>query len=218
MAYFQKYTTKGEIFFSSDIHFNHKNIVKGTTSWRNEDGSIPMGSVRDFDTIEEMNDTLINNFNKRIGQDDLLFLLGDIAFGGYESIERFLDRLVCKNVSLIYGNHDQNIKKSIYGLQDRFMGCYDYREIALNDRDFVLCHYPLQSWNKLNKGAIHLHGHVHLPKQLKLGKGKMLDVGVDGNDLNPYHIDEILYLMENQPIKSGLELDHHLDRVQGVVG
>jgi calcineurin-like phosphoesterase family protein len=218
MGYFQKYTTKGEIFFSSDTHISHKNIVRGTTSWRNEDGSIPMGSVRNFDTIEDMNETIIKNFNDRIGQDDLLFLLGDVAFGGYQNIEKFLDRLTCKNVSLIYGNHDQNIKKNVYGLQDRFMGCMDYREINLKDQDFVLCHYPLSSWHKVNKGVIHLHGHVHLPEHLKFSRGKKMDCGVDGNNLKPYHIDEIIGHMKNQPILSDMDIDHHLDRIKGVVG
>lgn len=219
MGYFQKYTHKGEIFFSSDIHFSHRNIVRGTTSWRNEDGSIPMDSVRDFDTIDDMNETIIKNFNDKIGQNDLLFLLGDIAFGGYQNIEIFLDRLVCKNISLIYGNHDQNIKKNVDGIQEMFLlNCVDYREINLADQDFVLCHYPLSSWNKMNKWTIHLHGHVHLPKTHKFGRGKKMDCGLDGNDLKPYHIDEVIQLMKNRPIMSDMDIDHHLDRIKGVIG
>lgn len=218
MLKFDKYVTKGEIFFSSDSHFAHKNIVRGTTAWRNKDGTIPTGSTRDFDTIEEMNETIIKNFNDKVKENDLLFHLGDVAFGGYQNIEVFLDRLICKNVCLIYGNHDQNIKKNVWGIKDRFMGTYDYREINLNDNNFVLCHYPLSSWHGLNKGVIHLHGHVHLPPHKKLGRGKMIDCGVDGNNLTPYHIDEIIEIMKSQPIFSEIENDHHLDRLSGVVG
>jgi calcineurin-like phosphoesterase family protein len=90
--------------------------------------------------------------------------------------------------------------------------------VKINDYYFVLSHYPLQSWHGLNKGVIHLHGHVHLPKNLKFGNGKKMDVGVDGNDLNPYLIDDIIKIMNKRDIASDMIRDHHLDGLMGVVG
>jgi calcineurin-like phosphoesterase family protein len=73
-------------------------------------------------------------------------------------------------------------------------------------------HYPIISWNKMNDGVIHLHGHVHLSADRRIGKGKTMDVGVDGNGLNPLHTSDIKRLMGSQPIKSGFEFDHHIKR------
>jgi calcineurin-like phosphoesterase family protein len=91
-------------------------------------------------------------------------------------------------------------------------------EVNIEGQDFVLCHYPLQSWNGLNKGVIHLHGHVHLPANRKFGNGKRMDVGVDGNDMVPYSIDAIIRVMNKIPVGSDMSDDHHLDGLVGVVG
>jgi calcineurin-like phosphoesterase family protein len=64
----------------------------------------------------------------------------------------------------------------------------------------------------MNRGVIQLHGHVHLPPDLKLHEGKAMDVGMDGNLLEPYSLQEILQIMRDRPIRC-LELpnDHHED-------
>jgi calcineurin-like phosphoesterase family protein len=59
------------------------------------------------------------------------------------------------------------------------------------------------------KGAIHLHGHVHFEPRVRVGKGKMMDVGVDGNVLYPIEMKTVLSMMRDQPIKSMFEFDHH---------
>jgi calcineurin-like phosphoesterase family protein len=56
---------------------------------------------------------------------------------------------------------------------------------------------------------MHLHGHVHFDKTMKLGPGKMLDVGMDGNDHTPYSLREVVGLLKDRPIKSLFEFDHH---------
>ena len=70
----------------------------------------------------------------------------------------------------------------------------------------------------MSKGVIHLHGHVHLPENRKFGNGKKMDVGVDGNGLDPYSIDEIIKIMSKRSIGSEISDDHHLDGMVGVVG
>jgi len=80
---------------------------------------------------------------------------------------------------------------------------------TLVTNEFVLSHYPIASWNNLARGAIHLHGHVHLPQNKRIGPGKMMDIGVDGNNLYPISTSEIFKLMKNQPIKSMMNNDHH---------
>lgn len=215
---FKKLLTTGKVFITSDTHYGHKNIVRGVTNWRTQDGEIPIDSVRDFETIEQMNQRLIDGINNMVGQDDTLIMLGDVSFGGFDNIGLFLDRLVCKNIHLILGNHDHHIENNRSDIQNRFLSVNHYLEVKINDRSFVLCHYPFQSWHGLNKGVIHLHGHVHLPEHRKFGNGRRMDVGVDGNSMDPYDISDIIKMMDKRPIGSDMSGDHHLDDLVGVVG
>jgi calcineurin-like phosphoesterase family protein len=75
-------------------------------------------------------------------------------------------------------------------------------------------HYPIASWNNMNNGVIHLHGHVHLPNHLRVTGGKAMDVGVDGNNLEPIDLDSIVRIMDKQLIaKLALPKDHHEKRL-----
>lgn len=215
---FNKLLTSGNVFITSDCHFSHKNICRGVTGWRTTDGKVPISSTRDFPTLGLMNDTIVNNINSKVGQDDTLIMLGDIAFGGFENITIFLDRLICKNIHLVLGNHDHHISNNRGGIQDMFLSVQNYLEANINGENFVMTHYPFESWNGLNKGVIHLHGHVHLPASRKWGNGKRLDVGVDGNNLFPYSLTEIVHMMDRREVKSEIDLDHHLDDLVGIVG
>jgi len=215
---FKKLLTTGKVWITSDTHYAHKNIVRGTTNWRTQDGEVPVESTRDFQTIEQMNERLIDGINHFVGQDDTLIMLGDVSFGGFENIGIFLDRLICKNIHLILGNHDHHIENNRGNIQSRFLSINHYLEVKINDASFVMCHYPLQSWHGLNKGVIHLHGHVHLPENRKFGNGRRMDVGVDGNGMDPYSIYDIIKMMNKRPVGSDMSGDHHLDGLVGVVG
>jgi calcineurin-like phosphoesterase family protein len=215
---FRKLLTTGKVYITSDTHFGHKNIVRGVTNWRTQDGEVPIDSTRDFQTIEQMNERLIDGINHFVGQDDTLIMLGDVSFGGFDNIGIFLERLVCHNIHLILGNHDHHIDRNRDFVQGRFLSVQHYLEVNIEGQDFVLCHYPLQSWNGLNKGVIHLHGHVHLSPNRKFGNGKRLDVGMDGNGMDPYSISEIIKIMDKIPVGSDMSGDHHLDGLVGVVG
>jgi calcineurin-like phosphoesterase family protein len=215
---FKKLITTGKVWITSDTHFGHKNLVRGVTGWRTQDGQIPIDSTRDFQTIEKMNQQLVDNINNMVGQDDTLIMLGDVSFGGFDNIGIFLERLVCHNIHLILGNHDTHIERDRDFVRGRFLSVQHYLEVNIEGRDFVLCHYPLQSWHGLNKGVIHLHGHSHLGVNKKFGKGKKMDVGVDGNGMDPYSISEIIKTMDKREIFSDMDGDHHLDDLIGVVG
>jgi calcineurin-like phosphoesterase family protein len=66
----------------------------------------------------------------------------------------------------------------------------------------------------MNSEVMHLHGHVHLPKHQRIGNGRSLDVGVDGNDIQPYLLENVINLLKNQPIdKLTLPKDHHVKRI-----
>jgi calcineurin-like phosphoesterase family protein len=203
------------VFICSDTHFSHRNIVRGVTNWRLPNGEIPVEQTRDFLTIEKMNTAIVNNINEVVGQDDILIHLGDWSFGGFEQISEFYNRLVCKNIHLILGNHDTHIEKNRDNIQDLFLSVSHYNTLEMGDYKFILCHYPISSWDGLNKGYIHLHGHVHLPPNRRFGVGKRMDVGMDSHpEFRPYNIiREIVPLMKNRPIKSEMGDDHHTDDI-----
>lgn len=208
---------KGQrLWFTSDTHYNHANICSATTKWVNA-----QRLTREFKSLSHMNDALVNNINAVVGENDVLIHLGDWSFGGFDSIAEFRNRLVCKNIHIVLGNHDHHIQRNKEGVQSLFKSVHEYlylnvvrpgvtKKDAMDRHDFVCMHYPIASWNNMNSGVIHLHGHVHLKPNVRLHKGKAMDVGCEGNNLDPISLDEILNIMKDQPIgKLALPHDHH---------
>jgi calcineurin-like phosphoesterase family protein len=160
-----------------------------------------------------------------VGENDILFHLGDWSFGGFENIEEFRNRIVCKNIHLVLGNHDEHIDRNKDNIQRLFTSVNHYINLDLRRPSikgkgqmdkyrFICMHFPIASWDGMNNGVIHTHGHVHLPKHQRIGNGRSLDVGVDGNGLEPISLDEVLSLLKNQPIdKLCLPRDHHVKRI-----
>jgi calcineurin-like phosphoesterase family protein len=217
---------KGRIFFTSDTHYSHTNICRGVSNWRDENGNVPTHQTRDFETLEQMNDKIVESINSVVGENDTLFHLGDWSFGGFDNIEEFRNRINCKNIHLILGNHDHHIERNKGDIQRLFSSVNQYLRLQVSvypgttlyagEVDLVLMHYPIASWHNMNDNVIHLHGHVHLPPDKKLSQGKAMDVGVDGNNMVPYSLGEILNIMSKQPIsKLSLPQDHHEERIEG---
>ena len=208
------------LFFTSDTHYSHSNICSSTTNWVGAENL-----TRKFSSLDLMNDCLVENINLTVGENDILIHLGDWSFGGFDKISEFRNRIKCKNIHLTYGNHDHHIRKNKEGIQSLFSSTQDYLFLdirrpskegkgTMDKYSFVCMHYPIASWDSMNDGVIHLHGHVHLPPHLRLGDGKSLDVGVDGNYLYPNSLDSILNIMKDQPVKKlTLPKDHHEKRV-----
>ena len=209
---------KGQrLFFTSDTHFNHSNICRATSRWSEVDNL-----TRDYKSLYHMNDTLVNNINEKVGENDILVHLGDWSFGGFESISEFRNRILCENIYLTYGNHDHHIRRNKEDIQKIFKGCFDYLHLDIripNGKEFeklsmVCMHYPIASWDGMNDGVVHLHGHVHLPPRLRVSEGKAMDVGVDGNELYPISLEEVRNIMKDRPHrKLTLPKDHHEKRM-----
>lgn len=200
------------VWITSDTHYHHKNICRSTTNWRTADGDVPAGQTRDFRDLNHMDYTIVNNINELVGQDDVLIHLGDWSFGGFEKIREFWDRLICKNIHLVLGNHDHHIENGRDDIQELFKSVSHYNTLVTKGHTFKLMHYPISSWDGLKKGHMHLHGHCHLPTHMRFGNGKRMDVGLDGHpEFRPYNINECISLLKNREISSEIEKDHHLD-------
>lgn len=148
-----------------------------------------------------MNDTIIDNINSVVQPDDTLWHLGDFAFGDKSQIPYLRSRIKCRNINLLFGNHDHALKKFY---RDEFQWTGQYKEITRNKTLICMMHYPLGSWNQIGRGAINLYGHCHSNYSRNIGR--QMDVGVDNNNFMPLSLDEILERMRNVPIKT---VDHH---------
>ena len=184
------------MFFISDTHFGHKNIIKY--------------SNRPFGSVEEMNRALIENWNKVVGPKDEVWHLGDFAFMKYDDFKNVVRQLHGVK-RLILGNHDKNIIHNRNNLLNSglFASIQNYAEIYAGGQMIVLFHYGQRVWNKSHHGSIMLYGHSHgsLPPF-----GKSVDVGVDCKEITaeyrPVSIDEVLAYMAKRETP---KIDHHGD-------
>ena len=201
-----------EVYISSDFHFDHKNICRGVSAWKDERGEISFNRTRPFKDLDEMNNTIVNNINSCVGQDDVLIFLGDFAFNGFENIKKFRDRIICKEIYFVIGNHDKHIKNNKDNIQELFKMLPNEEELIYRGVRSILNHYPVSSWYDLNKGTLMLHGHLHLaPNDKFTGDGKTMDCGIDGHpEFRPYNLRREIYpIMEKRPIASSIAKDRH---------
>lgn len=169
----------GRIFYTSDLHFSHSNIIQYCN--------------RPFDSVEQMNDTLINNWNKVVKNEDSVYILGDITLSGSRMVYDIISQLKGNKI-LIKGNHDIRwIKDKRFPALELFENsqAYDYLEIYDKGRKVILCHYPLMTWNKQYQGAYHLYGHIHNNEPL-IQINNSFNVGVDVNNYTPVTLDELI--------------------------
>lgn len=207
-------------------HLYHKNIIrycnrpvlqKGDLDkngeWLNEE----IAQLRN----REMAEIIFSNWNGKVKANDTVYLIGDFCFGNEKVIYSCLNRLNGK-IKIVFGNHDKTLRKfakkdlnAHYNLRNRVEFLGDYKEIEINGQKIILCHYPLLTWNKKHHNSFMLHGHCHynLSISRKESKeiGKILDVGVDGNNFSPYSFEDIERIMKNKPTfpESKLFNDHH---------
>lgn len=165
--------------------------------------------------VQIMNDTLISNINRVVGEDDTLYHLGDFAFAHkdvyYRKCREYRDRIKCRNIVLIWGNHDHRT------IRDLFNETYDLYETQVNNQRIVLCHYAMATWNKSHRGNWHLYGHSHADAEPWLNQHcpgrRSVDVGVDNaykllGEFRPFSFDELVAFFQN---KHGFSFDHHIN-------
>ena len=196
------------IWLTSDSHFGHTNIAGPKISnWSS--------GYRDFNSVHEMNMALVNGINKYVKEDDILYHLGDWSFGGVHNILQFRNLIICKNVHLILGNHDQHIvdkeikyHETSFNPIELFSSVQDVLTLDIGKTKLFLSHYSHRVWLGSHKGVIHLYGHSHgsIPDY-----GKSMDVGVDVafkkfGEYRPFNIGDITNIMSKRTIE---KIDHH---------
>lgn len=148
-----------------------------------------------------MNQAMINNWNKVVGKNDEVYHLGDVGFLDEDSLFAIISKLNGRK-HLIWGNHDQTIKKS-EKIRNLFVWCKDYYELKRDGQMVALFHYPIGEWNKAHRGAYHLHGHCH-GNYVYPREGRNMDVGANLIDHTPIEFNEVISRLVNKPL-----LQHH---------
>lgn len=200
------------LFFTSDTHFGHKNIIKY--------------SNRPFRTVDEMDSALIDNINETVPHDGVLYHAGDFAFGDADFIRSILDRIACR-VIFIDGNHDGEMRGDVRGKLDPLSArttrgtplpgikqkSVPGLELRVTDSDvprgeqlIYLCHYPSITWNRAHHGSWMLHGHCHGNLKYPF-KGRIMDIGVDPNGYKPVSYEDVKRHMKSIDPEF---LDHHV--------
>lgn len=182
----------------TDTHFNHANIIRFCNS--------------PFRNVDEMNETMVANWNAKIGMDDTVFHLGDFCLGGATEWTRLLDRLNGK-IYLILGNHDlKNIRQGFLG---RFKHVAMQMRVEIGKRKIYLCHYPFLCFEGGYKDVWQLFGHVHTRRNntgIDAGRLQYLyptqyDVGVDNNDFTPVSYEQVRAKIIKQVEQSLIEFN-----------
>lgn len=178
------------IFVVSDLHYNHdRDFI-----WK----------TRGFNSCQEHGESLIQTWNERVTNDNIVFHLGDLIFNDPkgEEITKLISKLNFKRLYLLPGNHLSGIKQFYFNNLKAYFGddclfeAYPLRanfhrdvvflpnliNLRVDKLFFVLCHFPIVSHDFQNGGAYHLCGHSHSNCAITnkdTGKGRRLDVGIE---------------------------------------
>lgn len=210
-----------KIWFTSDTHYWHKNLTFGESVWDNKEKN-----CRKFDTTQEMSRHIVSKINEYVGEDDILFHLGDWSFGGIENIWNFKKQIKVKEIHLLIGNHDHHIKRNLIlpnvkrvhpysqiledgepisgeypdyvESQTLFTSVNEVLDIEIDKIGLQMMHYPMESWNTRHGRTYHLHGHTH---GMLATKERRLDVGMDNafilfGEYRPFSWEEIKSILK----------------------
>lgn len=161
-----------KFFFTSDSHFGQERTLKM--------------SKRPFESVEEMDKTLIDNWNKTVTKDDIVFHLGD--FGDLNTVKKLNGSII-----LVAGNYERDLTKE-QALEYGFYNFSPYKEecsVSINEYSIAMTHRPQDLTNRtLTDFKLNLFGHVH---KLQMVRTYGLNVGCDCHNYAPIDLDTVLF-------------------------
>jgi calcineurin-like phosphoesterase family protein len=174
-------------YFTADDHFDHERILQITD--------------RDlaYSSVETHNDGMLEGINSTVGRDDRLFIIGDFAWRAEEAWYR---KIVCRNVHLIFGNHDKAKLGKI------FKSAEQTAIVKIQGHKVFVSHYPNAYWPSSHRGSMHLYGHVHAEREATLDAAfpgrRSMDCGVDNAKLllgayRPFSENEVVQILMSRP-------------------
>jgi len=189
------------IYYTSDLHF-YQDAVRRRFR-------------RPFATAAEMDEALIANWNAAVkSDDDDIYIVGDVTGDPAAPLHEYLPRLNGRK-HLILGNNEPHWLDTL-PVEDYFVEVRDMAELEIGGGlRAILCHYPLLSWNGMERGNYHIHGHLHndtaAPAQRTLRRlDRALNCGVDVNDFRPVSLEQL--------IENNRRFKAELNRIYGFIG
>lgn len=192
-------------WFTADTHFGHARIIELCE--------------RPYGNVDEMNEALVNNWNALVADDDIVFILGDLALGKIDDSLVYVAALNGRKV-LVPGNHDRvwtGYPKTGKPVREVDIDRYEEADLIImgggepmtlhrdNGDQWILCHFPdigdshdedrFDAWRPRppRQGEVIVHGHVHTKWRTN---GPRINVGVDVWGYRPVREDEVAELAE----------------------
>jgi calcineurin-like phosphoesterase family protein len=154
-------------WLTADEHYGHQNIIKYCN--------------RPFNSVEEMDNALIENHNRLVGKNDTVIHIGDFTLKKtFDGVFKYINRLN-GNHEFIRGSHDYWLS-GINGHKEIF-------EMEYGKDYIVACHYAMKVWPRSHYGSYMFFGHSHGNLAVD---GRSCDVGVDCNDFKPVLLDDLI--------------------------
>lgn len=166
------------VYLISDTHFGHKNIITYCN--------------RPFSSVDEMNETLIKNWNSVVKKNDIVYHLGDFAFGTREFTRAIVKKLN-GHICLILGNHDMRPIQFYYDCG--FHRVYDC-PIIIN-KYFILTHRPIEPMDEKGIYA-NFYGHVHDDPRFREATARSFNVSSDNIGFTPILFEDAVAKMEKK--------------------
>lgn len=169
-------------WFTADLHFGDEAVISYCK--------------RPFQTVDEMNDALVRNWNEKVSATDDVYIIGDLIYGMPKGkVGPLLESLKgCKH--LITGNHDHSWMDKT-DTSKYFVEIDDIKTLKHEGRTLVLCHYPMLSWPGMHHRSYCVFGHVHNRADEGLwwtyirSNDHMLNAGVDVCGYAPVSFEEL---------------------------
>lgn len=157
-------------WITSDLHWGHRNIMN----------FCPEARSRFNNDVDYMNEAMVKEWNDLIASEDLVYILGDVAFLPAQKAAEYMTR--CNGIKiLVEGNHD---RKTLNDPTFRrcFKEVHKYLDINYNGTKVVMFHYPIAEWDQMHRGAVHFHGHLHGDVS-GMEKFRCRDMGMDATGM-----------------------------------
>lgn len=175
-------------FITSDLHFGHKNIMS----------FCPQARARFRNDVDYMNEQMVVEWNTIVQPEDLVYILGDVAFLPAQKAAEYMDR--CNGTKiLVEGNHDRKALNDPT-FRNCFKEVHKYLDINYGGHKIIMSHYPFLEWDQMHRGSLHFHGHLHggVTNQEQY---RCMDVGMDSTCMIVLEMERAIAAIANNAIK-----------------
>lgn len=176
-------------WITSDLHWGHQNIMS----------FCPQSRARFKNDVNYMNEEMVREWNNTVESEDLVYILGDVAFLPAQKAAQYMNRCNGRKI-LVQGNHDRKT------LNDpSFRGCFEevhhYLDINYAGHKIVMSHFPFLEWDQMHRGSLHFFGHIH-GGTTNQEKYRCMDVGMDATGEIVISMERAIRMIKDNEIKS----------------